>query len=744
MQTDGYAHTILSPRFLKILFGQHILNGLAVSTGVGIVVAIASALFGFTAGMVAGSGAICVSIGDQPNPLPLKARILPIAWGLALSGSTAAAFAFGTPWLEGIVVVTFGFIGGMILGWGRWAIPLSILTMLAIVFTLGTPLGGIEEAIAYETLFAAGGTAYVFVALAVTRLIDGSSRRLAVGECLREFAAYLRTVAGFYEGTDRTSVYVRVVEQQAALSDHLQTARSLVFTGRPTDVTVSLAASLVLLLDSLDALVSANADRAPSRLIEASSPLAARVAGLARLLASDLERLAIDLLAGQRNLHLPDRGEVLAGIAEAAARHGEQPEADRRLVRAARMTRSRFTFAATQLARLPAVLGNREEARSILEGIDLDAFVPPQPRSLAILIGHAHFSDPVFRHAIRLGLSLGTGYALISLIPALSHGNWILLTIAVILRASYSVTRQRRNDRLEGTLIGCVLTGALLWIAPKFVLLGAMLVAVGTAHAFGRVHYRTTSVAASVSALLSLHFLDPVEAPPVLARLLDTLIGVTIAYVFSRILPRWEHQDAPQLVDGLLANTQTYADRCLQWNASQQSYRLARKNLIESLSAISESAARMRGEPHHVRLLWPRYGRLLAASYITAAQIVTVRLIIRNRKADLDPQKAEAVLSATRADVLSLLDRTRRLPDTLPDDTSPVLSDEAAPTSAEVLELRCAEVRYAALRLRRLADQSWAIGEIRKPRSGPLSPEQGGVADRPSAEDHHGPEDATP
>jgi uncharacterized membrane protein YccC len=695
----------LHARFLKYLFGQHILSGLSVAIGVGAVTALMTAYFGFTSGMVAGSGAICVSIGDQPNPFIIKARNLPLAWGLAILASFAASLNAHLPWMEGATVIIFGFVAGMLLGWGRWAIPLSILTMLAIVFTLGTPIADPSEALHYEALFAAGGAGYVIVALAVTRMLDTSSRRLSVGECLREFAGYLRAVADFYEpGNDPTMVYAHVVERQAALSDHLQTARSLVFSGRRSGNVLQLAAALIVLLDSLDAIVSSNADHAPSRLLAARSPVAPRIAALSRLLASDLEHLALDLLAGQNHLSLPDRQAALDAVTEETTRLNACPDIDRRTLRAARMTRSRFAWVALHLARLPAVLSSSEAADTILDDVDLDAFVQPQSMSLTILGNHCHLTSPVFRHALRLGLSLGSGYALIALVPGLRHGNWILLTIAVILRASYSVTRQRRNDRLIGTAIGCAIAGGLLWVAPSPVLLAAMLLAVGTAHAFGRVQYQVTSTAACVMAILSLHFLDPVEAPPVLARLLDTVIGTSIAGLFSFILPRWEHQDVPQLVNSLLDSTARYAGQCLQWNVPQQSYRLARKSLIESLGALSESAARMKGEPEVVRALWPQYGRLLAASYTTAAQIVTIRLLIRNRLADLNPVLCAQLLEQTRQFTLSALDRNN---------PSPVLESgddqiaDAEAESYEVLLLRCAEVRRAATDLRQLANQTW-------------------------------------
>lgn len=691
------------PRLLKYLFGQHILNGLAVSTGVGIVTALASLWFGFVPAMMAGSGAICVSIGDQPNPLGIKAKALPVAWTVAVLASLMAALTIHLPWAEGVTVVFFGFVAGMLLGWGRWAIPLSILTMLAIVFTLGTPIGDLSGALHYEALFAGGGAGYVVVALAVTHLLGSSGRRLAVGECMREFAGYLRAVAGLYDGdTDEAAVYVRIVEQQAALSDHLQTARTLIFSGgRQNDVVIRLSAALIVLLDSLDAIVSSNADNAPARLTASAQPVAPKLAALARLLAADLDHLALDLLAGQDHLSLPDRQEVLVAIADEITRQNQSGAFDRRTLRAVRMIRSRFAWVANHLARLPNVLASRAAADAILDDVDLDAFVQPQSLSPTLLQRHFHLSAPVFRHALRLGMSLGTGYALIALVPDLRHGNWILLTIAVILRASYSVTRQRRNDRLIGTAIGCVIAGGLLWVAPAPVLITVILLAVGIAHAFGRVQYQVTSTAACLMAILSLHLLDPVEAPPVLARLLDTAIGTSIAYLFSFILPRWEHQDAPQMVDALLRSTARYADQCLQWGVPQQSYRLARKDLIESLGALSESAARMKGEPEDVRAMWPHYGRLLAASYTTAAQIVTIRLLIRNRMAELDPALCARLLDDTRRDLQPILDPTVALAvDTAMDDR---IADAGA-EAYEVLVLRCAEVHRAATELRRLAD----------------------------------------
>ncbi len=117
------------------------------------------------------------------------------------------------------------------------------------------------------------------------------------------------------------------------------------------------------------------------------------------------------------------------------------------------------------------------------------------------------------------------------------------------------------------------------------------------------------------------------------------------------------------------------------------------------MAALSESAARMRGEPEAERTLWPDYGRLIASAYTTAAQIVTVRLMIRIRRAELDAGACEKLLDETRRAVLAELDLGAVPPkrEADPDDT-PADADAFA-----VLRQRCGQVLSEAADLREIA-----------------------------------------
>ena len=694
------------PKLLKYLFGLHIVNGCSVAVGVALTALAVGWFAGFEAGMAAGSGALTVSIGDTPSPLAAKLRLLPLGFVCAVLASLATTLAIGHPLFEGAVVVAVGFGGGLLLAWGRWAIPLSVLVMLAMVFTLGAPPADLDGRMSYEALFALGGALYIPVALALTALLDASGRRLTLAEAMREFAAYLRCIAGFYqENPDQTALYLRLLQQQASLSDHLQTARALIAGAGDRPSALRLTAGIALLLEAFDGVVSAHADQAPLRLAGAkNSRLAELVAELAMQLAAELEQLALDLTIGKKSLSFPDHQATLDLFGREIARIAADPAADPHLLRAARLTRSRFGWVASHLARLPAALTRPDKARQALVGVDLAKFVTPLRVSLRPLLAEIRWSSPIFRHAIRLGLAMGCGYLLILFVPGLRHGNWILLTIAVIMRASYSVTRQRRNERLVGSILGCGIAGALLWSGSNLLLFAVQLSAIGIAHAFVRVDYRITSTAATVMALLALHLIDPVTAAPVFSRLIDTLIGVAIAFAFNLILPQWERHAAPAFARGFVTNLARYADHALRFEVPEQDYRLARKNLIEAMAALSESAARMRGEPTAARALWPDYGQLIASAYATAAQIVTVRLLIRSRRDELDAAACEKLLDATRRAVLAELDLSK-----------PPLEDFfrggenlGGSNAFAALRQRCAEVLRETERLRRLASENLA------------------------------------
>ncbi len=164
-----------------------------------------------------------------------------------------------------VALLTIGgiaFAGGMITGMGRWAVAVGMQAVIPMVFVLGFPRETLATAMRIETLFAAGGLAYIVFALFATVVAHASARRLVASESIREFSLYLRAVAAIFDpDSSLEAAYGAAIRQQAALSEQLQSARALLLDrARRGSESLRLAATIGVLLDAFDALVAAQCD----------------------------------------------------------------------------------------------------------------------------------------------------------------------------------------------------------------------------------------------------------------------------------------------------------------------------------------------------------------------------------------------------------------------------------------------------------------------------------------------------
>src|SRR5690606_404858 len=85
---------------------------------------------------------------------------------------------------------------------------------------------------------------------------------------------------------------------------------------------------------------------------------------------------------------------------------------------------------------------------------DLSKFITHQRFDIRIFRNNLTLESNLFRHAIRMSCIMGIVYLLSHLLPLGHHSHWILLTILVILRPGFSLSKQRNYQRLAGTVIG--------------------------------------------------------------------------------------------------------------------------------------------------------------------------------------------------------------------------------------------------------------------------------------------------
>jgi uncharacterized membrane protein YccC len=372
---------------------------------------------------------------------------------------------------------------------------------------------------------------------------------------------------------------------------------------------------------------------------------------------SDIEALVIALAISRKDMQPPEHRDHLDAMAHEIARISGSPPPDpeEEIARAAfQSTYTKLMRAIVQLQRLHIAIcaPKSPTGRSDLNFV---AFMQQETTSLRVLLAQFHLRSPTMRYAIRLTLAMTAGYAITLLFPNYVHGGWILLTTGLIMRANYSITRQRRNDRLVGTLLGCIVAAALIHFLPGTWPLFGVIFGVGLSHAFGAVNYRITALGASISALLLLHFMYPAVHPLFFERILDTLIGAALASAFSFLLPSWERRNIPQLVNNLIDKDRAFAGQALTRAPSEQDYRMSRRNALDAVSALSAAARRLLDEPNADRRMLAAVNALLNANYLFASDLASVRTALLARASEFDPVEADGVLSTAREIVLNTL-----------------------------------------------------------------------------------------
>jgi uncharacterized membrane protein YccC len=696
------------------MFRIHIENGLSVAAGVGLTGLLAGSVLGFSAAVAAATGAVCVSISDQPDPLRQKPWIL--GWALVIAVGFTALTAFAQFWFPPygfIAVVAFtGLWTGLVSAYGKRALTLSMTGVLTLVYAMARHFHTAGDALFYLEIFTAGAMIYALYAGAYALAFDDRARRLLLAEAMRGFATYLRAKAALYNpDMDGPAAFRGVIDAHATLVDRLQVARDAILSRRSHAIQKKRIDALIALLDAFEAMLSSDADFELLRRSQRRE-LKWRIHAFILLIAEDVEGLTLALRSRHADVTPLPREAEDAELMEAVSQANRDAPEGLATNHAYYVTANKLVMAESHVTALARTLDRRTPPSALAGEIDLALFQQPVPHGLGVLAGQFNLKKPAMRYGIRLSLAMTVGLLLTLAFPRFAHANWVLLTVALIMRANYSVTRQRRWDRIAGTLIGCAVAVALITVSPPALLLAAIVLAIGLSHAYTGVRYRITAIGASISSLLLLHFSAPLVHPQFFERVVDTLIGAGLSYVFSFLLPNWERNDLPRLVKALLAADSAFADAALRTTHLRQPYRLARKRTLEAVAQLSGAIRRLADEPNANRRTLATLNELLGANYALASDLASMPVLMKMRGPQLDPIRAETEITDMRDRVKGLL-----VAATAPDNGArPERESLAGPDdnfAMMVLARRLSHIEHTARKVARLAARPLVADEDR-------------------------------
>jgi uncharacterized membrane protein YccC len=279
----------------------------------------------------------------------------------------------------------------------------------------------------------------------------------------------------------------------------------------------------------------------------------------------------------------------------------------------------------------------------------LQVFISTEGWPLAALRAQLTPKSPIFRHAVRLSLALGIAYFVGLALPWASHPHWLVLSVAVVLRGNLEQTLSRRNDRVLGTTIGCLLVLVLAQFGAPWLATLAFLTAVGIAHSFVTARYLVTAAAASVMALMQAHMAAPdAQSFGVFERIADTVMGAALAWAFSYVWPWWERRGIARLNARVLKSLRTLTSEVMRLPDPARpdlKLRLARREVYEAVGAIAAVAQRTGAEPERVQVPMYALAEMLTRCHVLMAQLVAVRLLLARRGAQLERAVAQKALA---------------------------------------------------------------------------------------------------
>ena len=550
------------------------------------------------------------------------------------------------------------------MAWGKRGIPVAMGMMFTAIFSIASHRPGAESAALQSTLyFSIGAGLYVIWATLANLALNARYRALAMADVLISLADLIRTEARQFrhqracDKDESEALLSQLLKAQAALADQMQATRDIVLESPRTPFRQRIAGMLVIVIDIRDQLLASELDLDGLRTHPRHRHALAQMRSVLDELADEVDALADALFLGYRPRPAIDRRTRIATI---RSTHDYEQDGFSLGPTPAMLVRGiahRIGHINDEILRLSRTARGEQMPNLAIVRANWQMFVSPTAWSWAPFFSVWGWKTPQMRHAIRAALAMGMGYAVSINLPwGGLHDYWILLTIAVVLRGSLSQTLERRNQRVAGTLVGCLLTMGLLGLHPaSIVLLVVMTVAQGAAHGFAQRRYLVTSVAGTTLGLIQAYMLaygDSSHATFTLfERMADTLLGAIIAWAFAYILPSWERGQIPAVVQRTIDAQIRHAKLALDpeqlksvEDTPELEWRLARREAFDSLSALVQATQRSLSEPRAVRPPIEALQYMQVHCYQLLAQLSAVKALLVLRRDRLNLPEATAAL----------------------------------------------------------------------------------------------------
>lgn len=272
---------------------------------------------------------------------------------------------------------------------------------------------------------------------------------------------------------------------------------------------------------------------------------------------------------------------------------------------------------------------------------DIEKYFTPNNYRFKTLLENLNFQSTYLRYALRLTIAMVVGLAFGDFI-ALQKEYWVLLTIVVIMRPGYGLTRARMHKRVLGTIIGG-LTGIVLlfFITNTVVLMILTAIAMLCGYWFSSNDYKIGVTFTTLYIILIYGLLKTGAEISVVYRITDTLMGALIALLAANYLwPSWEFTTIKKnLIDSLI-KTITYINQFsaiyIEKKDASINVQKARQGAFIAIGNLMASYQRLIQEPKGKQKNRAELYKIAVLNQTIIGAVASLGSFFRSRPQDLD------------------------------------------------------------------------------------------------------------
>ncbi len=594
----------------KFIDSTEFTNAIKIAIAAVLPVVLFSYLGNFQMGFTIALGAFFTYPSDIPSNLKHKIKGLLVSILIISGVNLLINLSHPYVWIFYPVFIFLIFNVSMLSVYGQRATMVSFSALLSLSLAFAHLNTGIEI-FKYAGLLLCGGLFYMIISILFFYIRPNRYIELQLSECMRLTGKYLKLRGDLWElNSDRKSITKKQLYFQVELNTIHENIREILISSRTTSGSSGQNRKMLLLfislLEIMELAISTSFDHNKlhqifdkyPRILETYQDLAYNLAknlkdlsqsiqdktpyASRQNLIDNLNRFENTISDYRKELHIDTTSEEVLMLITMLHYAEKQVEKIKTLEKA---------FTSTVHSQ---DLKGRDQ--------DIEKFIKQQYYPLSTFVQNFSFSSIVFRHSLRITLTILAGYFIGKILP-FQNVYWIMLTIVVIMKQGYGLTKQRSFHRIFGTLLGGIIAFGLLSVIHNLYVISSLaILAMILGFSFNPTNFKIGATFITIHVIFIYGILTPNISQVVQYRILDTIVGALLCFLANYLLwPSWESLNIHRYIENAVEANRNYLKQIsIYYNRKGEvstNYRLARKQAFIEIGNLMASFQRMLLEP---------------------------------------------------------------------------------------------------------------------------------------------------